>query len=287
MIRHVRSGRAASLAWVLPAVLVGCDPAAPPPQPASPTTAAVRMVMEPTRVVQASVIDALMAGRYDGVMSIAELLQYGDFGMGTLDHLDGELTVLDGVAYQARHDGTVVTVPGDRSTPFATVTPFIGTGERGCPMATNLRELEARLDETLPQRNHFVAIRIDGKFAALTVRSVRRQEPPYRPLDEVAGEQEVHHLAEVSGTMVGFRSPAWTGGLNVPGYHWHFLTADRKGGGHVLDCRPMFGRVQYGIPRDWEIKLDRAPAFDRMDLTRDRSRELRRVEGTRGEPPQE
>jgi hypothetical protein len=30
---------------------------------------------------------------------------------------------------------------------------------------------------------------------------------------------------------VGVRSPAWVGGLNVPGYHWHFLSDDRTVGG--------------------------------------------------------
>lgn len=275
------------LLGVVPPALVGCDAAPPAVPPRLATTEAVRLVTEHGRVTQVSVIDALMSGRYDGVLPIADLLRRGDFGMGTLDHLDGELTILDGVAYQARVDGSVVTVPGDRTTPFATVTAFVADGDLACPVVADLERLEDRLDEALPQQNRFVAIRVEGRFAALTVRSVRRQEPPYRPLDVVAKEQEVHRLADVAGTMVGFRSPAWAGGLNVPGYHWHFLTADRSRGGHVLDCRPVDGRVQYAIGRDWEVKLDPAAAFDAVDLRKDRSRELRRVEGTRGEAPKD
>ena len=45
------------------------------------------------------------------------------------------------------------------------------------------------------------------------------------------------------GTLVGVRCPSWVGGLNVPGYHWHFLSEDRTVGGHVLDCRVLEGRV--------------------------------------------
>lgn len=48
------------------------------------------------RITQVSVINDLMIGRYDGVMPIRELLRCGNFGLGTLDHLDGELIVLDG-----------------------------------------------------------------------------------------------------------------------------------------------------------------------------------------------
>src|SRR5262245_13299748 len=76
------------------------------------------------RITQVSVLNALISGRYGAVMPIPELLRCGDFGLGTLDHLDGELIVLDGRAYQARGDGVVVEAGPDRSTPFALVTPF-------------------------------------------------------------------------------------------------------------------------------------------------------------------
>ena len=143
------------------------------------------------RITQVSVIDALMIGRYDGVMPIAELLRHGDFGVGTLDHLDGEMVVLDGKAYQVRGDGVVLEVASARSTPFAVVTRFDQDGEFPCPQVASLADLDARLDDALPQKNNFVAIRVDGRFASITLRSVHRQEPPYKPLAEVAESQSV------------------------------------------------------------------------------------------------
>ena len=235
------------------------------------------------RLTQVSVIDALMVGRYDGVMTIAELLRHGDFGVGTLDHLDGELIILDGAAYQVRGDGKVLAVDPGRSTPFAAVTPFRPDGDAPCPPVASLAALDAHLDAAFPQRNHFAAIRIDGRFPSLTMRSVPRQEPPYRPLDEVAKGQSVWTRTDQVGTLIGIRCPAWAGGLNVPGYHWHFLSADHQVGGHVLDCRIAAARTRHVICRDWEIKLDDAPAFHQADLVRDRSRELKRVESSRGD----
>jgi acetolactate decarboxylase len=208
------------------------------------------------RITQVSVIKALMLGRYDGVTPITELLHCGDFGLGTLDHLDGELIVLDGRPYQVRGDGVVVAVGSDRSTPFAIVIPFEPDGELPCPRVGNLADLDARLDDALEQKNNFLAVRVDGRFAAITLRSVHCQEPPYRRLADVVKGQSVWTHTEVSGTLVGFRSPAWVGGLNVPGYHWHFLSDDRTVGGHVLDCRVREGRVQYEVCHDWLIKLD-------------------------------
>ncbi len=237
---------------------------------------------KPDRITQVSVINALMVGRYDGVMPIPEMLRHGDFGVGTLDHLDGELTVLDGKVYQVRGDGVVAEVGPDRSTPFAVITPFDPDGEFPCPEVASLTDLDARLDEALPRKNHFVAIRVDGRFASITLRSVRRQEPPYKPLAEVVKSQSVWTREDIGGTLVGVRCPAWVAGLNVPGYHWHFLSDDRKVGGHVLDCRVRDGRMRYDVCRDWLVKLDGSAGFNSTDLGRDLSHDLRRVESSRG-----
>ena len=249
-------------------------------RPAEPVTPPDR-----GRITQVSVIDALMIGRYDGVMPIPELLRHGDFGVGTLDHLDGEMIILDGKAYQVRGDGVVLEVASDRSTPFAVVTRFDRDGEFPCPQVASLADLDARLDDALPQKNNFVAIRVDGRFASITLRSVHRQEPPYKPLAEVAESQSVWTHEDLGGTLVGVRCPSWVGGLNVPGYHWHFLSDDRKVGGHVLDCRVREGRVRYDVCHDWEVKLPESQGFNEANLTEDLSGDLKRVENLRGPVP--
>jgi acetolactate decarboxylase len=114
------------------------------------------------RITQVSVLNDLISGRYGGVMPIPELLRYGDFGLGTLDHLDGELIVLDGRAYQVRGDGVVVEAGPDRSTPFAIVTPFEPDGSLPCPQVGNLSDLGARLDGALGPKNNFLAVRVDA-----------------------------------------------------------------------------------------------------------------------------
>ncbi|WP_435018207.1 acetolactate decarboxylase [Tundrisphaera sp. TA3] len=251
--------------------VVGCTPDAPMPARA------------PDRITQVSVINALMVGRYDGVMPMSEFLRLGDFGVGTLDHLDGELTVLDGLAFQVRGDGSVHPVGDDRSVPFASITPFDSDGEFPLSAVGSLEDLDARLGAALPQKNSFVAIRVDGRFSSITLRSVHRQEPPYRPLGEVAKTQSMWTREDLAGTLVGIRSPAWVGGINVPGYHWHFLSDDRKVGGHVLDCRAGAVRVRYDVCQEWMVKLDGTPGADQADLAQDTSKDLRRVESSRGD----
>jgi acetolactate decarboxylase len=238
-------------------------------------------------IVQTSIINALMLGRYDGVTPVADLLRLGDFGLGTVDRLDGELIILDGRAYQARGDGSVADAAG-MTTPFAVVTPFDADGSLPCPPSRSLTDLEAALDAALPWKNSFVAIRIEVDLESVTIRSVPRQDPPYRPLEEVSKAQSVWTREGAKGTLLGIRSPAWVAGLTVPGHHWHFLSADHDFGGHVLDVRIRSGTIRYDICREWRILLpDDSPGFDAADLTPDLSRELKRVESARDPSPAE
>jgi acetolactate decarboxylase len=233
------------------------------------------------QITQVSILNALMLGHYDGVMPVQELLRYGDFGLGTCDHLDGELIVLDGKAYQAKADGTVVELAMQTKTPFAVVTLFDKAGEVQCADLGSLEELEAHLDGVLTERNLFFAIRVESDFESLTIRSVPRQEPPYEPLVEVAKKQTVETREEVKGTLIGIRSPKWVGGLSVPGYHWHFLSADRKLGGHVLNCKLRKGTAMYDPCESWLIKLDESSPGNGKDLSVDLSEEVERVERVR------
>jgi len=75
-------------------------------------------------VFQASTIDALLAGVYEGDISCRRLLKHGDFGIGTFDGLDGEMVLLDGNMYQIKADGKVYEPNLSVKTPFATICQF-------------------------------------------------------------------------------------------------------------------------------------------------------------------
>src|SRR3954453_15904580 len=79
---------------------------------------------EPHVVFRTSPPDALFAGDFDGDLTFAELAQHGDFGLGTLNGLDGEMIALDGRFLRADVDGRIGEVPPTARTPFAVVTFF-------------------------------------------------------------------------------------------------------------------------------------------------------------------
>ena len=107
-------------------------------------------------LAQVSTFDALLAGNYDSVTELSELKQYGDFGIGTLDGLDGELIMLGGVFYDIRADGVAYTVSEATATPFAAVTFFDVDREEALEKGLTFAEFEAWLDGILPTENLFL-----------------------------------------------------------------------------------------------------------------------------------
>jgi len=184
---------------------------------------------------QVSTLDALLAGCYDGAVLFSELVRMGDTGIGTVDGLDGEMIAIDGIFYRIDVGGSVHEIPDDTMTPFAVVTYF--QKDRAFPVSGISNEgLKDAVAQALPSKNNMYAIVVSGAFSRMTVRSVPRQTPPYPPLAEVIEHQSIFELEDVSGTMVGFFFPDSMEGINVAGFHLHFITDDRRAGGHVLDC---------------------------------------------------
>lgn len=227
---------------------------------------------------QVSTIDALLAGTYDGDLALHELLKQGDFGIGTYDNLDGEMVLLDGVFYQVKASGKV-TAPDPRGeTPFAAVCAFRPERTLAVPPGSDMAAVERWLDREVPPHNRFCAIRIDGTFKTMRTRSVPAQERPFPPLKAVAATQPTFDFENVSGTIVGFRCPPYVAGVNVPGYHLHFLSQDGAKGGHILGFELVTGTAQVDELDRFVLQLPGTEDFATVDLARDRQRELTGVE---------
>jgi acetolactate decarboxylase len=228
---------------------------------------------------QASTIGALLDGAYDGDLSFAELAEQGDLGLGTLNGLDGEMIALDGDFYRADVEGRVNPVAPTERTPFAVVTSFEPTIEAEIDGPLPHENLLARLDEVIPAGSASCAVRLDGAFEWVRARSVPRQHPPYRPLTEVVAEQHEFELADVEGTMLGFRFPSYVEGIEVAGYHLHFIDAARERGGHVLDSRPA--RLRAALDPSDDLHVELPPEVDLGDpgLSAQTHAALARAEG--------
>lgn len=241
-------------------------------------TCATGLAAEQQVLFQTSTLQALMNGVYDGDYSFEKLKKHGDFGLGTLEALDGEMVALDGRFYQVKTDGQVYAVAPAQKTPFAEVTFFRTDKTLDAAEIPDLKQLEQYLTARLPSPNVLYAFKITGKFSYIKTRSVPRQARPYPPLAEAANRQKVFEFRNVDGVMVGFFHPSFLAGINVAGYHFHFLTADRRAGGHLLDCRLQQARVEWSRINDFQLRLPGTEEFSRTDLSGDKKQEIDQVE---------
>jgi acetolactate decarboxylase len=230
-------------------------------------------------VIQFSTLDALLAGAYDGQVSCKELIGRGDLGIGTFEGLDGEMVLLDGKIYQVKADGKVYRPRACLRSPFASVVKFKPDVVFSLNRKTDLTALEKAIDGQIHNKNIFCAIKIKGDFSRVKTRSVPVQQKPYPPLAEVTKTQPVFDLASASGTIVGFRMPEYVKGVNMPGYHFHFLSNDAASGGHILDLELDNAEVFIDTCNKFFLVLPSGESlFSRIDLSLDRSQDMEKAE---------
>jgi acetolactate decarboxylase len=60
----------------------------------------------------------------------------------------------------------------------------------------------------------------------------------------IKAQQVTHSYDDIDGTLIGFRFPATASSVNVAGWHFHFLSADKTRGGHVLSLATGAGEAR-------------------------------------------
>ena len=226
---------------------------------------------------QLSTSTAVVEGVFGGALQVKDLLDHGDFGLGTFEQLDGEGILLDGVCWQARADGSLIKAPPDEAIPFWVATHFQAECQMSVIDIVSIEDLGVRIDPFRPGANLFVAIQIKGVFERVEMRTVSRV-PEGVGLLEASNNQAMVCIEKVSGTLVGFWSPEHTTSLNIPGYHFHFLSDDHSSGGHVLDLKADSLEVELDFQSNLRLALPETKQFLEADLSHDISEQLHRAE---------
>jgi acetolactate decarboxylase len=191
---------------------------------------------EQDALYQVSAFNVFSAGNFEGNVTYAELAKHGDFGIGTVNDLNGEMIAFDGKFYQIPTDGAPREIGSAEKTPYATVTIFSSDQTFQVVNVSSYSQLTEDINSTLPNYNAIYAIKVHGFFDFAKTRSVPIQTKPYPTLTEAVKNQTVFNLNGVSGTAVGFFFPESMDGVDFSGFHLHFLTDDHTAGGHLLEC---------------------------------------------------
>ena len=227
---------------------------------------------------QVSTATALVEGIYQGAVTVGTLREHGDLGLGTFENLDGEMAIDDGHFFQVRSDGSVREVDDSVLSPFAVITRFAPEPAVTLDQCPDLAHLTSQFDSLRHSDNIFFALKVDGKFDYVHTRAMRRTKEGV-PLVQAAAVQPEFEFHDISGTLVGFWTPEYAKTFNVPGYHLHFISADRTRGGHLLQCQGTNLRLQIQREGDYHIALPETEDFLKADLRRDPSGDLKQAEG--------
>lgn len=244
--------------------LIGCTP----PVPNQPKEQAL---------FQVSTIDALMQGVFDGSTTLAELAQKGDFGIGTFNALDGEMVFENGQFFQVKSDGKVYRPSVESLTPFASVVKFVPEDSVNVENLDYLK-FQHLVDSLIGSPNYFYAIRLEGEFESVHTRSVPAQQKPYPELIVVTRQQPEFNISETKGKLTGFFCPEFVKGINITGYHLHFLSDDKLSGGHLLGFQLKSGMLKLDRISHFEMQLPESMAFQNSEFKTDRSEQVKQVE---------
>jgi acetolactate decarboxylase len=229
------------------------------------------------RIYLSTPINALVEGIYEQNVPLAEIQKHGDLGLGTFNDLDGEMVMLDGEIYQVEGNGVVHTMSPEVHTPFACVTFFRSMSHEYSQGELTYPQFLEWLTALMPSPNLFYAFRVEGDFVQVKTRSVSKQDS-YRPLVEVAAEQQEFEFRDVEGTLVGFYTPSFMAALNVPGLHLHFLSRDRTQGGHLMSCHIKQVRADIQFLYTLELALPLNVDYLLCDFQRDIHSDLEKAE---------
>lgn len=234
---------------------------------------------------QVSTLNALMVGNFDGAVTVGCLKRHGSWGIGTYEGLDGEAIICDGHAYHAHYDGTATEYANGNRLAFATVADLTDRATairlQGISKLAAIKHALDRARRAYDDNdNAWCLVSLRGSFTDILVRSCRKCETkPYPTFPELASNQYEHAYARDTGWLIGVWTPTYLEGINMPGWHLHYLSDDRSRGGHVLNLSVDQATGRLETYCRFEMALPTNREFDKLDLTEDLSQQTRAVEG--------
>lgn len=210
------------------------------------------------KIFHYSTMDAMRNAVYSGDLSIKELKKRGDFGLGTYNQLDGEMIALDGIFYRISGDGSIAEADVRNFTPFTSVTFFKNDTSFKLNTIENFAALLPEITKNLPSTNRFYAVKIKCTFANVTVGGANKvSETETAGLADLMVNRPIYKKENVSGTIVGFYSPSYIGGVDLSPFHFHFISDDRKFGGHLIEG-------SFRKDKDISVTLDEKNGYEIM-----------------------
>jgi len=227
----------------------------------------------------AGVGGALIGGLYDGIYPYGTLKQHGNFGLGAPALLDGELIIFNGKIYQTQHTGKTVEVNDKQLASFAMVNYFHPSIKITPDKPMNKAALFHLLDSVLTNVNGMYAIHINGTFSMLKTRAFPPvKEHQHTPLADMLSLQHFFTYNSAQGDLVGYRLPVFMDNTNISGYHFHFLSAQKNEGGHMIDLLTDHIQIEIDVLDSYSVQVPATSDYEHFDFKKNREEDIKSVE---------
>ncbi|MCE2715720.1 MAG: acetolactate decarboxylase [Pseudomonadota bacterium] len=201
---------------------------------------------------QYNTFNNLKEGNYGDCITIESIKGKGDHGIGTFSQLDGELIVKDGIFFHCRQ-GRAHKAKENDLVVWSCLNNFYKP-KSSCRQFKWKNVEVFLLEENISLSKDFLAIKISGNFDVVKITSTMRQQKPYLSLEEVAAQSDNYYHTNINGDMIGFYVPRYLAGMQSSGLHLHFICAEQKYGGHVLDFYSQ--KVEVKLEKITHLSLD-------------------------------
>lgn len=232
-------------------------------------------------IAQVALLQSLAQGYFGGTVTAGQLRTLGDTGIGTFEGLNGEMIVLNGTIYQALGSGKVVVVPDKEIIPFANVTFFDKDISVKLLDIADKAALEKVLNRAVQENgvNSFYMVKIHTEFPSILFRSEYGSQDPYPTLVEALKDKQTEFTEKnIKGTLVGLYCPNYMGELNSVGWHFHFISDDKKKGGHILELSVKNGTAELDKTDKFTMVLHNDKKFHDINLAKDMTDDIRSAE---------
>lgn len=188
-------------------------------------------------VHQIDAVTDLLHGNYESVTTVGEVFRGSVLGLGVADRLDGEIVSVDGDTWRIPASGIPEIAEPDLGMPFAISAEGGSPFTMEVPPGTTQEQIAAIVEQAIHRQHDYrhpiAAVRLDGTFTDVLLRTEHRQDPPFQHLDSVLRREVQFSFDHWQGTFVGFSFPQTNNDqITIPGLHLHAISQDRKSGGH-------------------------------------------------------
>jgi len=228
---------------------------------------------------QIGLVPAFLNGIYVSDYSFKKLATHGDYGLGTVNQLNGEMIAVDGKFYCIDEHGVAQEIAETECTPFSVVSFFKPTIVQEIQNINDLNQLNQTLLGMMDNINLFYMFRIDGEFSSVQLRSETCHCTQDKPLAKLLVEcQKKYELPHTKGSIVATYSPSYANQMCIQAFHYHFINEQRSTGGHVFDLKVKQANISLQPIENFQLDLINLPRLAHTDLNLNIESELKKIE---------